>query len=232
MDLEDSLAIGFSNDLYNGDVLAGNSFNYPYIHGKAIAEGSNYSFVSCSRNAVENGEINLSDYEIVDYILGLQKHTAQDTIYDKDYSTLSPAIQDALSSYLDGGGNLLLTGSYLGSDMCSTVQGEKFLEEKLHLNYRGAVTDIEEDVVTGIKSNININRKPNREFYALPRPEILEPNGKATAIMTYKKQRYSAGIGYNGKDYNCIVIGFPFESIVNEKDRNKTMQAFIKYLSK
>ncbi len=232
MDLEDSLAIGFSNDLYNGDVLAGNSFNYPYIHGKAIAEGSNYSFVSCSRNAVENGEIVLADYEIVDYILGLQKHTAQDTIYDKDYSTLSPAIQDALSSYLDGGGNLLLTGSYLGSDMCSTVQGEKFLEEKLHLNYRGAVTDIEEDVVTGIKSNININRKPNREFYALPRPEILEPNGKATAIMTYKKQRYSAGIGYNGKDYNCIVIGFPFESITNEKDRNKTMQAFIKYLSK
>ena len=232
MDLEDSLAIGFSNDLYNGDVLAGNSFNYPFIHGKAIAESSNYSFVSCSREAVENGEISLSNYEIVDYILGLQKHTAQDTIYNKDYSTLSPAIQDALSSYLDGGGSLLLTGSYLGSDMCSTVQGEKFLEEKLHLNYSGSITDIEEDVVSGIKSNININRKPNREFYALPRPEILEPNGKAIAIMTYKKRKYSAGIGYNGKDYNCIVIGFPFESITNEKDRNKTMQAFIRYLSK
>ena len=106
------------------------------------------------------------------------------------------------------------------------------MEEKLHLNYSGSITDIEEDVVSGIKSNININRKPNREFYALPRPEILEPNGKAIAIMTYKKRKYSAGIGYNGKDYNCIVIGFPFESITNEKDRNKTMQAFIRYLSK
>ena len=53
--------------------IAGNTFDYPFIHGKAIQAAGKYSFVSCSDEAVENGIVTLEDYPIVDYILGLEK---------------------------------------------------------------------------------------------------------------------------------------------------------------
>ena len=48
--------------------IAGNTFDYPFIHGKAIQATGKYSFVSCSDEAVENGIVTLEDYPIVDYI--------------------------------------------------------------------------------------------------------------------------------------------------------------------
>ena len=53
--------------------IIGNTFDYPFVHGKAIQAAGNYSFVSCSDEAVEKGILSLEDYPIVDYILGLEK---------------------------------------------------------------------------------------------------------------------------------------------------------------
>ena len=57
--------------------IAGNTFDYPFIHGKAIQAAGKYSFVSCSDEAVENGLVTLEDYPVVDYILGLEKKILQ-----------------------------------------------------------------------------------------------------------------------------------------------------------
>ena len=68
--------LGSSGSEYEGMKIIGNTFDYPFIHGKAIQAAGTYSFVSCSDEAVESGIISLEDYAIVDYILGLEKEDA------------------------------------------------------------------------------------------------------------------------------------------------------------
>lgn len=53
--------LGYSGSELEGRLIAGNTFDYPFIHGKAIQATGGYSFVSCSDEAVENG---LSGWQI------------------------------------------------------------------------------------------------------------------------------------------------------------------------
>ena len=45
--------LGRSSSEWEGMRIAGNSFDYPFIHGKAIQASGDYSFVSCSDEAVK-----------------------------------------------------------------------------------------------------------------------------------------------------------------------------------
>ena len=47
---------GDSYNNYAGQVIAGNTFDYPFIHGQAMA-GTGYSFVSCSHKSLAEGVV-------------------------------------------------------------------------------------------------------------------------------------------------------------------------------
>ena len=83
-------SLGHSGNELEGMKIAGNTFDYPFIHGKAIQAAGKYSFVSCSDEAVENGLVTLEDYPVVDYILGLEKEDPANKAY---YKTFSSAMQ-------------------------------------------------------------------------------------------------------------------------------------------
>lgn len=65
--------LGYSGSELEGMLIAGNTFDYPFIHGKAIQSAGGYSFVSCSDEAVENGFVRLTDYPVTDLIMGAEK---------------------------------------------------------------------------------------------------------------------------------------------------------------
>ncbi|MDR0812134.1 MAG: N-acetylmuramoyl-L-alanine amidase, partial [Paludibacter sp.] len=65
---------GASKADFETKIIAGNTFDYPFIHGQAI-KAAGFSFVSCSRNAVEEGSIDITNYKIADLILGKQRQT-------------------------------------------------------------------------------------------------------------------------------------------------------------
>ena len=81
--------------------------------------------------------VSLSDYRVVDLIMGLQKRSAQDTICNKDYSTFPPSMKKEIRSYLQKGGKLLTSGSYVGADMISDLNDEAFTSEVLHYRWEG-----------------------------------------------------------------------------------------------
>ena len=114
-------SLGHSGNELEGMKIAGNTFDYPFIHGKAIQAAGKYSFVSCSDEAVENGLVTLEDYPVVDYILGLEKEDPANKAY---YKTFSSAMQRIMTSYCQSGGNLFVSGAYVGSDMSGT-QGNR-----------------------------------------------------------------------------------------------------------
>ena len=66
---DDASGFGDSYGDYETKVIAGNTFDYPSVHGAAILKAG-YSFVSCSDEAVEDGAVSLNDYTTVDLILG------------------------------------------------------------------------------------------------------------------------------------------------------------------
>ena len=104
--------LGESREEYEGMKIIGNTFDYPFIHGKAIQAAGNYSFVSCSDEAVEKGILSLEDYPIVDYILGLEKEdNSSNPARNTYYKTFSSSMQRILASYCRSGGNLLVSGA-------------------------------------------------------------------------------------------------------------------------
>ena len=122
--------LGESREEYEGMKIIGNTFDYPFIHGKAIQAAGNYSFVSCSDEAVEKGILSLEDYPIVDYILGLEKEdNSSNPARNTYYKTFSSSMQRILASYCRSGGNLLVSGAYVGSDMDNSQGNRDFYPE-------------------------------------------------------------------------------------------------------
>ena len=207
--------------------IAGNTFDYPFIHGKAIQATGKYSFVSCSDEAVENGIVTLEDYPIVDYILGLEKEDASTKAY---YKTFSSAMQRIISSYCQSGGNILVSGAYVGSDMNGTQGNREFTQRVLKYGYQGSLTDKNSNRINGLGRTISIPRLPNENNYTIPAPDCIVPVDSAFPVFTYAPGNQSAGIAYKG-NYRTFVLGFPFESILSEADRAIVMAGILGFFT-
>ncbi|MCQ2069016.1 MAG: xanthan lyase [Bacteroidaceae bacterium] len=230
IDSEEEVSLGIGDDRLNGALLAGNTFDYPAVHGRSIAQAG-WSFVSCSREAVQEGMVNLTDYAIVDLILGLQKRSAQDSICNKDYSTFPSAMQKAVRNYLQKGGKLLCSGSYVGADMISELKDESFASEVLHYRWEGPLPSNTERQVKGMRSKADIRRIADKHGYGVTKPDVIKPVGLASTLFTYSDSRLPAGVGYKDRTYATLTLGFPFESIESSKERDRIMKSAITYLT-
>lgn len=222
---EGSGSLGYSNNDLTAVKIAGNSYDYPFVHGKAIQATGGYSFVSCSDESVENGSIDLSRYDVVDLILGLEKEDAANTKY---YKTFSDVMQQRLQAYCNGGGKLLISGSYLGSDMINSVQNNNFIQSTLKYQYSHNLQGREISSVAGLGEPFSLSRHFNADYYPLMAPESLYPVDNAFTALVYQPDNTSAAIAYKGS-YSTFVMGFPFENISAEKDRNKIMASILNF---
>lgn len=217
--------LGDSSGDWEGVKIIGNTFDYPFIHGKAIQAAGRYSFVSCSDEAVENGKVQLEDYPIVDYILGLEKENPTDRAY---YKTFSSPMQRILAAYCQSGGNILVSGSYVGSDMSHSQGNREFTEKIFRCGYGGSIQDNRSGRINGLGRTLSIPRLPNDKRYAVTAPECLVPVSPAFSVFTYSPGNRSAGIAYKG-NYRTFVLGFPFESIESDTDRAMVMAAILRF---
>ena len=202
--------LGYSGSEWEGLLIAGNTFDYPFIHGKAIQATGGYSFVSCSDEAIEKGLIRMEDYPIVDVILGAEK------------SVLSSAMQNHLADYAKQGGNLLVSGSYVGS-----ILSPSLAQSTLKFTYGGSMWGVTSGQVYGANTSLTFPTQVNEKSYAVPSPDCLLPTGGAYSTFVYTPGNYGAGIAYKGADYRTFVLGFPFESIEGAEQRAQIMQAIL-----
>ena len=222
-------SLGYSGNELEGMKIAGNTFDYPFVHGKAIQAAGNYSFVSCSDEAVENGRIQPEHYPIVDFILGLEKDDILSNPARKTYyKTFSSPMQRILTAYCQSGGNLLVSGSYIGSDMSNSQGNREFTEKILKYGFQGSLKDTRSGQITGLGRTLQIPRLPNEKAYAVTAPDCIVPVDSAFPVFVYQPGQYSAGIAYKG-NYRVFAMGFPFESIESETDRAIVMAAILKF---
>lgn len=226
--------LGSSGSEYEGMKIAGNTFDYPFVHGKAIQAAGNYSFTSCSDEAVESGAISLEDFPIVDYILGMEKEDNSDNpARNTYYKTFSSPMQRALTSYCQSGGSLLVSGAYVGSDMDTAQGNREFTRNVLKYSFGNSLQAAEANIsIQGLGRAFSIPRLPNEEAYAVTAPDCIAPVAPAFPVMTFANGNQPAAIAYQGNDYRTFVMSFPFESIREEADRTAIMASVLQFLGK
>lgn len=218
--------LGYSGDELMGTTIVGNTFDYPYRHGRAIISSGNYSFVSCSSEAVEDGIVNMSTYKMVDLILGLEKDDGYSLV---PYKTFSVRMQNALTQFCQKGGRLFVSGSHIGSDMTS-LNDKNFISQILHYKSAGSFEATSNIGVKGMGTTFTVNHDLGSHVYSVRRPDCLAPVSPAYSCLSYTNGSQSAAVAYNGRDYRTFCLGFPFETITDRNVRNSIMQAVIKFL--
>ena len=237
---DDSPGWGASYSDIAGTVIAGNTFDYTYVHGKAVME-SGYSFFSVSDEFFCLPDMSSSDYKIVDLIFGEEKSTP----FFGDTSRISfriytPEFMNKIKEMTDSGTSIFMSGSYVGSDMSGSTDSTaiKFAKEYLHFLPRTghAVKKGETYATDYVKpyfdGSFHFNTELSDKIYQVEAPDAIEPAGAgAVCAFRYSETNASAGIIYKGKSRN-VILGFPFETINSENERNLLMRQIIRFLAK
>ena len=222
--------LGLSGSELEGTLLAGNTFNYPYIHGKALL-ANEFSYVSCSNEALMDGAVELSKYDATDLIVGAEKQGSRGGAlgYDRPYKSFPAELQNKLTEFCENGGRLFVSGSYIGSDMAGNDSDRSFIRNVLKFDFGGTVADLTENKIFGSNLTIDVHRGMSDKCYAVNRPDILAPVGNSFVAFVYDNCRESAGIAF-ADNYRVLATSFPFETIVQDDIRAELMGAVMRFL--
>lgn len=239
---DDAPGFGASNSNYETTIIAGNTFDFPYVHGQSIM-ACGYSFVSSSVAAVEHADVNLEKYPVVDVLMGEQKKTWIGTgVGSCTFKTFSLNLQNRIAQYCSKGGNIFVSGAHIGTDLWDNGEIDSsdvaFAKKILKYSWRTDKASQDGKVSAVFAPNSSFSGKYtfctqlNEEQYAVEAPDGIEPVGDdAFTIFRYEQNNISAGIAYKG-DYRTVVCGFPFESLIDASQRNAFMYQVLNFLTK
>ena len=226
---DEAQQMGASGEELECTYMVGNTMDYAAVHGTSI-RNAGYSFVSCSRQAFEDGTVKPNTFDVVDVYMGLQRERGDAIISRPAYYAVTPAMNAILSSYTKQGGALLVSGSYLGEESQSRPCTQTLLHDVLHASYESSITDWLEQGINGLGTTFEIPRWINPEHYPVTRPEVLNPTDGAFTPFVYEHSRRSAAVAYSGA-YRSILLGFPFEAIRSPRDRDLVMISLLNFLT-
>jgi hypothetical protein len=243
--LNDAPGHGASGAENETTLIPGNSFDYPYLHGLSILH-SGFSFASCSDEAIADSLINLTDFTIVDWILGQEKETGwpkpeMDAFRGKSFKAFPYNIQQQIKKYTERGGNLFISGAYVGQDLFQNRDAKHtdvaFGRTILKMEWVDSYASGNGVVYTAAKNNnlfpavIHFNTSLHSRFYRVSSADAINPVNGSRTLFRYQENQFSAGIALNDK-YKLIVLGFPFETILSGSQRDHLMQAVLNYFKK
>ena len=186
----------------------------------------------------------LNDYKLVDLILGKQKETINGRgAYPSRYSAYTPGLIDAITNYTKAGGNILVSGAYVASDIWDrdTVSYPEthFAEQVLGYTYlkgQAAVTGKVFCVPSQFASlsgdgELSFVQKLNTKVYAVESPDAIKASDDSGAtIMRYRENNIPAAVASQRAGYRTVVMGFPIEVIDNASQRDAVMGNVLKFL--
>lgn len=216
-------------------IIPGNNFDYPAVHGKSI-RNAGYSFVSMSRKAFESEQIDLSGHLAVNIIMGKQKGLP--SWLDNDsivFSVYTEPMINNLKAYAGSGGNILITGAYVGTDMVQQEDKKAidFAAEWLGYSWRtnnasntGEVypTDAAASLVL---PELIFNAGLHPHIYTVEAPDAIEAAGENSIVAyRYGSNKTSAAVVFAG-EHKAFTLGFPFESVIAADQRDELMRRIL-----
>lgn len=250
---DDNPGFGASYTDQAGKLIAGNTFDYPEIHGRALMKAG-HAFCSASAEAFSTDSIAMRKFRTADIICGKQVTTPAGSLGMRNdrFRVFPENLRKAVRSYCRNGGNVLVSGSNIGTDLWdrvypvqpdSTYQAEaqKFAKEVLGYRWLTNYAERSGKVNAVHVKNMDMGhftgpigfcQIPNDRIYCVETPDGLLPDSdKATTFLRYANTGIPAGICNEGDGYRSVSIGFPVEVIRDENDRTALMKAIMDYFN-
>ena len=212
-----------------------NSFDYVSRVASAIqASKPGMHVASTSNEAVISGAVNLGDYDTVIWISGTES-TAD--------ATFNATEQAKITSFINAGGNIFLSGSEIGWDLDQQNNGRTFYENTLKANYvsddAGTYTAVAAagSIFAGMSSFVFSNGSAfsqlDSQVYDVAYPDVIAPQAGAVAALTYSggtggtaaiQVKGTGGVG------NIVMFAFPFEAMTDANRRQNAMGNILSFL--
>jgi hypothetical protein len=186
---------------------------------------------SCQNEQVINGTINLNNYKTVLWISGTES-TA-----DK---TFDPTERSLITTYLNAGGKLFVSGSEIGWDLDQSGVDPTFYNNVLRANYvsddagtynaSGAANSIFAGI-TGITfDNGSDATTGSFNTYDVATPDVITTSGGSKVALNYSTGT-TAAVQYDSGNTRVVTMGFPFETITSATKRNQVMAAVLTFFN-
>lgn len=237
-----------------GFQAAGNSFDYPYIHGKAIL-GNGYAFSSMGSDTFASDSTLRRGFWAMDLICGKQVSTSmgRGAVEDR-YEVFPTELQEAIKKFTSRGGNVIISGSNIGTDVWDkvypvkkdslfTLSSKRFVENVLgyrwitnYASRSGLVKTMpgKKDIDTSPSSpTFSFYTEANEKTYCVETPDgILPADKNGTTFLRYADTDISAAVCSDQDIYKTISYGFPLEVLIDESDIERLFRLSFAYFEK
>lgn len=234
-------SFGRSGDNYAPRIIAGNTFDYPYVHGDAIMKAGQ-GFVSASLGAVESGHVRLEDYKVIDLILGKQKATTTGRgNLGFRYGLYPEKLRKELKGFLKNGGRLILSGEYVTGAVDSVINepAREFAAEVLGIEKNtdvgrprnGKVETELKAIASGFRDRTyKYSNSLNESQYIVSDPDPIKIVGNGKIILNFTDSNGAAGVLTEYGRGRSAIFSIPFESISDPNQRTLLMVEILKAL--
>ena len=199
-----------------------------------------YALSTASASALAAGAVKTDDYFFMDVIFGKQRSVEMGRgTSGVEFRVFPEGLRRALGEFTASGRSLFVSGSFIATDPwrspASTDEERAFVKSVLRYDYRGGQASRrgEARIVASParmdRERFYFNTEPCRDFYPVEAPDALRPVGGGFTVMRYDDGDQTAAVGYTG-DYRSLAMGFPFEAIVDEGQRDRLMQQIMNFL--
>lgn len=242
---DDNPGFGASYTDKAGIVVPGNTFDFVRIHGQALM-AAGYPFCSASRDAFSAGYAR--NAKVLDILCGKQATTpaGRPGAVPSKYQVFPEDFQKAIRSFTKDGGHVLVSGSNIGTDLWDQVypggadslyqaQARQFAKEVLGYQWLTNYADIQGNVrflpggpLAG-KAFTYLRGDDGISWGAGTVDGLSPASDKAQIFLRFTQNSIPAGIIFDGNGYKAASIGFPLETIDNERDMQRVFTTILTY---
>ena len=233
---DDAPGFGGSYSDKAGVPVAGNTFDYPSVHGRALLNlGFPFCSMSCKSFCADTTLA--SRFGALDLICGAQLSTKSGRgAFPARYSVFPDYLQSALRVWARRGGSILVSGSRIATDVWGDVYGVKpdpaavnstkeFIAEVL--GYRWASSY---GTNTGELAGMPFYCEINEHCYAVPHPDGLRNSDSRGSIwLRYGNSGVPAAVKFNAQEHKAVSIGVPLECLEKDSDRERLFREVLEF---
>ena len=215
---------GASYGDYAGKFVAGNSFDFPSVHGRTLLR-EGYSFCSMSREAFCSSPEAVDAFAL-DLICGKQRRTriGRGAVPDR-FEVFPGKLCDALAEFAGNGGNIFISGSDIASD-CDEAQAG-FAASLF--GYSLATPDAGRG---GRVGGMEYSHEINPDIYCVESPDGLRAAGdNALVWLKHDGTHFGAAVCKDSGRFRTAALSVPVETFLSESDRAAVFRAVLRWFS-
>ena len=162
-------------------------------------------------------------------------------------------MQSTLKAYTSEGGNIFVSGAHIGTDVWDQVypvqadsafraESKAFVREVLgykwvrnHGSKEGSARFVKSTRFNCSKGKaFGFYNSINEKCYSVETPDGITPVSSKTGstFLRYSDTDISAGVCYEGKGYRAVSIGFPIETLKEDKSIDNIIKTTLEFFSK